>query len=401
MKISTVIIISCIIGICIGFGSVFIGNQVWHWNPDLETNPDAVEQQAQAAVKMDPNAKIEVKNSIYDFGTMRHLDTGKHSFEVKNVGTAVLTLKPNMTTCQCTKVEVSKRRVSPGETALVTLHWDSDRAMALFRQQATVETNDPDNPEVVFTIQGLFIFPIITKPTSVVFPVIYANSKAETEGYCTIYGFEEEPKLQFTSIDWTDKEHFDIELTPVELDEADKEDTLNKNASYKYLSKITVKPGLPMGPFREKFVLKTNYLVKPTVEIFVSGQVSSDRIVFNGKGYDRTKGILDLGTVSINQGTSQQLNLVLSGLGAANTEIEIKEVHPPCLKVVINDEAKPAEGETRRIRTLTMNLSIPPGSPSGDYSNLEAGTNGYIVFTTTNPDITTIRLPVTFNIPSR
>lgn len=400
MRVPVVILLSLFLGLGFGVGWIAVMDRLAAWDSSLETDPEAAKQREASAISrtLNPNAKLDVKETVHDFGIMYEKDSGRCDFYIKNIGSEVLTLEPNRTTCQCTGIDVSPKRVSPGGTAKVTLRWDSDRATGKFRQQATVITNDPDYPEVIFTIQGLFIQPIIANTTLNV-PVIYNGTSDEQETSSAIYGFEKTPDLQILSIDWVEKEFFDASVEKVELNEIDKEDSLKQLATAKYILKIKVKPGQPVGPYIQKFTVKTNYASEPSLDFLVRGQVSAGGLSFVGKGYNRNQGFLDMGVLS---GTDYEhnVNLILTGTGAEETKVEIEEVYPKWLKIDIAEDRN-AGTEVRSMRIITFSIKVPAGSSSGDYSSISDGRNGYVTLKTSNPDNPTIHLPILFVIPGR
>ena len=91
----------------------------------------------------------------YDFGYMDPLSQGSHSFLVKNEGDAPLVLEILSTTCQCTVAGVSDNVIPAGSEGTVELKWTVPGHGRVFRQLATVRTNDPQHKTIAFTIEGL------------------------------------------------------------------------------------------------------------------------------------------------------------------------------------------------------------------------------------------------------
>ena len=52
----------------------------------------------------------------YDFGTMERESRKSHRFTIRNEGKGSLVLKKGDTTCRCTKFEIAKTELAPGET---------------------------------------------------------------------------------------------------------------------------------------------------------------------------------------------------------------------------------------------------------------------------------------------
>lgn len=91
----------------------------------------------------------------HDFGYMNPLARGNHRFVVKNEGDAPLLLDVVSTTCQCTVAGTVDNRIEPGSDGEIELKWTVPGHGRVFRQIATVRTNDPRKATLSFTIEGL------------------------------------------------------------------------------------------------------------------------------------------------------------------------------------------------------------------------------------------------------
>lgn len=91
----------------------------------------------------------------HDFGYMDPLTRGSHRFVVKNEGDARLLLDVVSTTCQCTVAGVINNQIEPGSEGEVELKWTVPGHGRVFRQIATVRTNDPRQATISFAIEGL------------------------------------------------------------------------------------------------------------------------------------------------------------------------------------------------------------------------------------------------------
>ena len=62
--------------------------------------------------------------------------------------------------------------VAPGKSADVTLEWKSKLYVGLFRQTATILTNDPGRREVTLSITGRFTGPVGVVPSQLVLQLL-------------------------------------------------------------------------------------------------------------------------------------------------------------------------------------------------------------------------------------
>lgn len=116
------------------------------------------------ASKGKPKAEV-LGGDTYDFGSTEVGQQFEHVFEIKNVGTADLTLEKGQPSCStCTSFEVDKLLLKPNEIAKATVKWHVKSENPQFRQYAPVKTNDPDQPDVKMHVVGKIVKRIVLEP---------------------------------------------------------------------------------------------------------------------------------------------------------------------------------------------------------------------------------------------
>ena len=90
---------------------------------------------------------------------------------------------------------------------------------------------------------------------------------------------------------------------------------------------VTVKPGLPEGPFRQKIIFHTNMVSSPTLTLPLQGMVGGE-IAVVGRDWNADTGILNLGTVSSRDGAQRRLMLVVRGPSRKGVTFKPVEVAP-------------------------------------------------------------------------
>ena len=103
---------------------------------------------------------------------------GKHVFLLSNVGSAPLTLTEGERGCKCTKFEISKTALQPGETTKVTMEWTAKTIDGLFRNHVTVKTNDPEKRVVDLVVTGRVTTAIKVLPPELDFTRVQAGQPA-------------------------------------------------------------------------------------------------------------------------------------------------------------------------------------------------------------------------------
>ncbi|MDR3196377.1 MAG: DUF1573 domain-containing protein [Planctomycetaceae bacterium] len=389
------IVFSVILGVLVGIGTSISALTINAWNPELEYKKHADIMLEAAAKASNPNAKAFVENSVYDFGIKGVQEKGQHDFPIKNTGTAVLTLEVNRTTCTCTGIVLSSKSLKPGDTAIATVHYDAERATTgPYQQGGTIVTNDPENREIVLSIKGIFTSPIVVSPASVLFPTIPASESRSA--VIRFYGFEKTP-LQLEIPEWNDLDHFELHLQPSELNEADKADSMRKHAGSVYEGRVTVKPGLPVGTFQEKFFFKSNYSSEPAFELSVRGQITGSGVSISGTGFNKETGCVLLGKTRAGQKIVKDISVQFTGTAAFRAGLKIKEIKPVWLKTVLS-EPRDLGGESVRRRLYSLTLEVPADAPVCNFLKSDEENVAMITLETGLDDTPVLKLPVQFAV---
>lgn len=361
-----------------------------------------------------PRPKVVVDQPEFDFGTMKDDATQSHSFIFRNAGDDTLTLTKGDTTCRCTLIDLEEgdhTDVPPGGSATVTLQWTSKNQAGPYRQSATIFTNDPDRSRVTLTISGLVASALKVSPNELVFSQLSAGETATEEVRLFCYSPE---TLQITGWkleDASTADKFEVEHEPLSADQLQKElDRLGipstigrageapsgqqKTVGSGYVVRVTVKPGLPLGAFRQKILLKTNLDESPTVELPVEGTVSGD-ISIAGRGWNEKSGVLTLGVVDGAKGLQRDLFLACRGPHRNDVAYNIGHVEPEWLKVELGERTEINRGKV--IRT-SLRITIPKGTMPANHLGSEQGSYGRITIDTNHPQVPHLQILLRFAV---
>ncbi|UUO07098.1 DUF1573 domain-containing protein [Blastopirellula sp. J2-11] len=102
-----------------------------------------------------PQPKVEVERTEYNFGSMERFESSSHTFTIRNIGDAPLQLEVGDSSCSCTLAGIEESGVAPGEETHIKLEWTLKFKEGPFRQSATILTNDPGRPEIQFVVEGI------------------------------------------------------------------------------------------------------------------------------------------------------------------------------------------------------------------------------------------------------
>lgn len=102
------------------------------------------------AKKADQNAPIfEFEKETIDYGTIEKGADGKRIFKFKNIGKSPLIISNVKTSCGCTVPTVPKEPIMPGQTAEMTVKYDTNR-VAPFNKAITIFSNASEPKKVVY-----------------------------------------------------------------------------------------------------------------------------------------------------------------------------------------------------------------------------------------------------------
>ncbi len=92
---------------------------------------------------------------IYDFGVADSDQVIEKNFTVENTGNADLIIRDLIPGCNCTKFEISRKIIPPGEQAQIFMAYDIKGRWGKTAAASKVLSNDVDQPILTFVIQGI------------------------------------------------------------------------------------------------------------------------------------------------------------------------------------------------------------------------------------------------------
>ena len=99
--------------------------------------------------------KAAVDKPLYDFGSALEGTMVSHTFTIKNTGEGYLDIRGVKTSCGCTTGQPSSMHVAPGDTSDIAVSFDTHFQKGHQVRTITAYTNDPNNPQVAMTMQGI------------------------------------------------------------------------------------------------------------------------------------------------------------------------------------------------------------------------------------------------------
>lgn len=339
-----------------------------------------------------PNApRAFTEQEEFDFGTMER-DTGmSHVFTIRNNGVDPLVLNDGGVSCmKCTEFSIEKSPIKRDETAKIEVRWKAVAGLGPFRQTATVLTNDPVRPSIVFTVTGTVVSSHRVDPEELVFSSITPNGSATAD--LRVYTYKQEhldvSKFEFARPEAA--ENFEVKVEPMPAEMVAEEPEAKSGA----IVQVKVKPGLPVGPVRETLRLHLDMPSNPVIEVPIVGSVTSE-VQLVGPRWDSDKGVLTLGMVKRSVGDKAQLFLQARGSERGTLKPKVLKASPESLKVTVGEVVEMAGGNLIRV---PLTIEVPPNSRPSIHLGGPQGELGEILIDTGHPEAKELRIRVRFAV---
>jgi len=372
MKIWILVLVFVVLGVAAGLGSTAI-EMSRHGDESLSVTPGKLGSGQSHAVAV-------VDDDDFDFGSMQQGSKMSHVFTIRNEGTSPLTLGKMQTTCKCTLGDLAASAIPPGQSTTATLEWKADTGEGEFRQQATLQTNDPSRPTLTLTVHGTVTFTHQVRPDKIIFDGVSANTGG-TSSAKIVSWMDEELKISSHEFDKREySDYFSVELKPLSPSDL----TEGEKSGFEIV--VAAESGLPLEPIHQLLRLNTNLTNKSVVEIPIEGDVRGD-ITVTGTNFNAVTNTLTLGTISGAKGASAELTLFVRGPHRDKVEFRQISSVPAEVRAQIGE---PVNRNT--VTTVSIRLEVPPGTPQGNYLGSLQGELGEITLSTGHPDTKELKI---------
>lgn len=342
-----------------------------------------------------PQPRIETDETVHSFGRVAVGGSGSHLFTIRNAGAAPLVLTKGATSCTCTVSDFadgaggdgSTQTVPPGGSTTVRIEWKGKGGGGPFRQRATILTNDPQRPEIAFSIEGQVVPIWRAEPNVFVLSGLSADSSTQATAKLLTYGDAAAELISCRLVAKKLDELVTVSATPLAADALKRPD----GATGGFAITLELASGLPLGKLRGD--IETTFRLdgeEVVAMIPVEGTVTGDLNVI-GRAWDRRAKAVRLGTVSRRDGFVTKLFLTAKGSGRNQVEPALKEVVPPGLQVELAPPQPIGDGGLVRIG---ITLRIPPDAPTANNLCTQTASAGRIVLETGHPDTPELTIPL-------
>jgi len=334
-----------------------------------------------------PQPVVAVDQEEFDFGVMERDATRSHTFRITNRGNHPLDLRKGSTSCKCTITKFQDRSIEPGQTAEIVLEWTARVTGTAFREIATIFTNDPQRARLDLTVTGRIIETLELEPPEFLFGTVLVGEEKTARARLVSYNDESLTILEARLGDSDTSRFLDVAIAPIPRDEL-----ADADAKSGVLVALTVKPGLPIGPFAEQLELKTSVGDRETLKVSIEGRVVSDMSIV-GPGWSADRGVLSIGRVDGKVGAKHTLTIFVRGENPGAIQFETVKKSPDFLQVHFGERTAIQGG---RVVTVPLTVEIPPGVGPVSRLGTQQGDLGEILIQTNHPRSQQLRLQVRF-----
>jgi len=315
----------------------------------------------------------------FNFGTLPQMITSSHAWVVKNVGKADLKLMVGPTSCKCTVANLGaggEAAIKPGEPTEIRLEWNTKDGSVPFHQTATINTNDPLHPQLVFEVNGEVQPPIVMWPPE---PAVNLPTVQNDKGEVVNKAFfsPDRPGFKITSVTSSRPDLLDATVKPMDADQV-KQFASTGKVKTGLLMDVRVKPSTALGPFSEELLIATDHPSRPELRLIVMGRLVGPINVAPEE--------VRLTNLAGDRGGQARLSIYVRG--REDTRFTVTSAPTP-LKVEVKpaDEQARAAGPAASGRQYRLTVTVPPGTPPGEIV-------GTIELKTDHPQAGRISVPV-------
>jgi len=296
-----------------------------------------------------------------DLGTLDPSEELVKLFTIRNEGEAPLELQRGGTSCTCTMSVLPDEPIRPGEAATVRVSTKSEDKEGSFSHTATVLTNDPENPRLVFRVRGEFRTLIAFDPPKTILSSLDRDKSTAIEAVVYSQVFRD---FELESISSTlDGLVWDVSpaIEPV---------LKGLKARCGYQLRLTLPPGLQPGHFLESLTVRARSADDPPKVSEATHTILGSVlpcVTMTGKkfGVGQT---FNLGPLRCWEGAKERFTLTVRD-DHRSLEIKSIEVTPDFLQVEVVPMLpdKPASG------LYWVTVVIPKDAPPSNYVGSRKG----------------------------
>lgn len=317
----------------------------------------------------------------HDFDVMDPHTIGTHIFTVRNEGNGPLRFLDHRSDCKCTVGRFPREPIPPGGEAEIEIEWKTQSNNERFEHSATVETNDPETPQLTFTIRGNVLVHAGASPPQFAFSSVRPGVATESTSIISSQVWESFEIRDISS---------SLDGLTWQVEPATSEELESQRARCGYRLTVRLPDDLDQGPFTHeiRFHLQPSHASAEEAREYrlpVTGKVLR-RLAVYGPGIDRA-GNVSLGVIDSQKGHTHRLIVKVYD---QDQQIRLRQshVHPDFLKVRLmpyatagvatTDGSESTDGSETDVRgtkgLYRLEIEVPAGTLPGRYLGGQSAT---------------------------
>jgi hypothetical protein len=318
-----------------------------------------------------PQPLAEVEGShTHEFGPMSTQKTGTHKWLLANKGQGDLEIWLAGSTCMCTIAKLKqgeKATLKPGESTEIDVEWKTKDAVGEFNKGVSIGTSDQNHAEIKLNVHGFVHPPIVIMPQPQEGVISIGNIMTDETKELKIAVFSpERPALKLTKITTSKPDLIVAKSVPLTATESQQ---LKTGAGNRL--DLEIKPGMPLGMFREEVIVETDHPDQPKITLTLVGSTAGPISVMPNS--------LRMVTVNGKEGGTGQVTLLVREGRSTNFEV----AHKPAK---IDVSIAPNDTPTLKGR-YRVTVTVPPGTAAGLVDD-------EIILHTDHPKVRELKIPV-------
>ncbi|MBP86149.1 MAG: hypothetical protein CMJ64_05455 [Planctomycetaceae bacterium] len=342
-----------------------------------------------------PSELVIVDGDTKDFGLVRYDSEHPHVFVIRNSGQAPLRVtKENVSCSLCVITKFTSAVVPPGETLNIDVTLQARKLGPKINESLELRTSDPSHRTV--SLQLMAYVGAVARLSAEGLPLGSIDALKETTASCQIHGYfsSQIEIVQSEFIHATMREYFDFEIKQLDIADMPEKDPYVRSA---YELTVRVKPGVPVGPFRQtlKLLARVEGQEDTMLELPIQGRVDGAISFIASPEFSPQYGFLQGGRVASAEGKTWEMHVMVKGPQHQDVELTIDAIEPKeCLTASLGEPK--ALGDNITLHPLTV--SVPKGAPAIARLGNEQGDAGQVVIKTTHPTAKKLILSVRFAV---
>ncbi len=313
----------------------------------------------------------------FEFGTRPQKDLIKTSWTIRNKGKADLTLREPQKACSCTSAGyeggATEVVLKPGESIKVNAVFETRENNGKYYKHMNIPTSDPEHQSIELGVQGLVYPSLVTFPNNER-TLAFSTLPNDTEHSSQLaLSSPDVPDFKITKITSSRPGLIEAKITP--LNDDDKQQ-VKFETGYKIVA--TVKPGMPLGEFKEELVIETDHPKQPEMRVTLMGKVVGPITV--------NPDHVTMPSIERRAGGTSSVDILIRGQRPTKIELVKKPEH-----VEASVEASDPEHKGTKYRLV---VTVPPGTS-------ESKIEGTIELKTDHPQAELVKVPVVVFIGDR